>query len=235
MNLRPYRFSVIEMIIVLVLALSMIGLSFTAFDKLGEGNLVSASSQSVGSALVQARQFAVAKKTYTAVVMPADEISVMPNELKFGAYRVCKVTKIGSRYEFDSWAPRSTWMYARKGTSIMEVDNDVGIRDGVNLENIPNDNSTSDSDVVYDVDLSSLFDGGSVKETSGLRAIIFKKNGRVASTANFVTVGTANYNAGTWLIDNPVTTSLTNSTANQVTIELNIFTGAIRYLNIENY
>jgi hypothetical protein len=67
---------------------------------------------------------------------------------------------------------------------------------------------------------------------------VFSPAGKLKGTARFVTVGEATKTGTYWTIRNPVpagTMATNESCANQVTLEVNRFTGGVTYRTPENY
>ncbi len=222
--------------VVMAIAILILGLAAGTYMNMGDGIRVDGSTQQVGAAILRARQQAQASRVKVAVLLPGPSIqndSNIPNERKFTAYRTAFVTDEDDDgiFEFDSFLPESKWNFVVPGTAIMEADTDIGIRDGTGTIKDPSDDTFSQ---VNGVDLSVL---GGNSSTNGIRAIVFTPSGRLkADATSYVTIGQAHFNAGIWQILNVASeTGVNESSSNQITIEINRFTGGLRYLKPSDY
>ena len=68
-----------------------------------------------------------------------------------------------------------------------------------------------------------------------VRAVVFAPSGRVRGDSLFITLGEAVYGAGTWDIRKPQNLPNNKSAANQISLEVNRFTGAVTFRSPENY
>ncbi|RMD80896.1 MAG: hypothetical protein D6820_06040 [Lentisphaerae bacterium] len=234
------RFTLIEMVVVITIAVIIMSLTVGTYMKIGPGMKLNNSAHAVAVLLSRARQTAMAKRRLVALLMPGPNVSGIPNEKRFAAFRLAYVTEDNSsspaKYVFDSFVEDTEWHFCEEGISIMEADGDCGIRDGSGPLLSP---SEENGKTVDDVDLTGL---GGANSVDNVRAVIFAPNNRLkASCHQYITLGQANYNSGTWQIENTGTIrnsagAITNiSCVNQVTIEVNRYTGGTRYYYPEKY
>ena len=58
---------------------------------------------------------------------------------------------------------------------------------------------------------------------------MFSKSGSLRGATRYITLGEAEYAGGDWRIDSPANIATNKSCANQVTLEINRFTGSFEY------
>ncbi len=161
--------------------------------------------------------------------MPAKPVDLKP-EYMYRVYRLAIVSRNGTSFDFESWMDNSSWNYLPRGVSIMEADRDVGIQDATDFQKLPEDNGITEVD---DVDLSETLGGGG--SVANVRAVVFGPNGQLKGDGRFVTLGRAVYDGNRWRIDEPATHPRNISSADQITLEINRFTGSIYYLTVDKY
>ena len=119
----------------------------------------------------------------------------------------------------------------------MEADGDLGIVDSSSTpeySKYPVDDDTSEVEgVEFDKPLTSA----PVTKTS--RAVIYAPSGkpRPVSSTRYITVGEGDYLGSFWIVKNPGedTDNPYRSTANQITVEINGFTGGTSYKTPDKY
>lgn len=236
---KKHSFTLVELIVAILIALIIISLTAGMVMEVGDGTRLDSSAKLVGAQLLRGRQMAQSKRQLIAVLMPGKNASIDATK-KYAAIRVALVTADESKtpveYNFDSYPDDSEWDYVSPGTSIMEADGDCGMVNAGTVQEEPVDNVVT---VVQNVDLTEL---GGTNSEDNIRAVIFSSAGRLKGTGHrYVTVGQANFNAGRWLIRNPVSqnnrngTLVNKSAANQLTLEVNRYTGGFRYLDYTKY
>jgi hypothetical protein len=215
--------------VVLLIAGIMAAIALPAFEAIASGSGVQTGTRNIGSLLSLGRSYAMAKRQLVAVILPGANSGVREAD-RYRSARLAYVTDSGTAYEFSSWVEDSAWLYLPPGASIMEADNEAGIHDGTGYARTPVENDATEVDKV---DLTGPLAGEA--EVDNVRAIIFSGSGKLKGQARYITVGQAIYIAGAWKIENEVTTATNESCANQLTIEINRYTGGIRYLTPEQY
>ncbi len=227
--MKRHAYTLIELIIVIVVALIVISMTVATYQKIVTGKQVDAGVAAVGANLMRARQLAIAERRQTALLLPGPNVGIADAK-RYSAFRVAYVywDESKSAYIWDTWPEDSKWEFTGAGAAIMEADQDVGIYSG-GWQKIPIDDSF---EVVDDVDLEGL---GGTTGVNDVRAIIFSKTGKLSHAATYVTVGEAVFTGGTWIIKRRAATSTNDSSSNQITIEVNRFTGSIRYISPDNY
>jgi Tfp pilus assembly major pilin PilA len=230
--MRTRRFTLIELMVVIGIALLLVGLAATAYTRIAASQQVDASTATLSGALMEARQLAVSRRKYVAVLMPGTEGST-PAPKAYACYRPAFVLRIDGTpvtYTFDAWPEGSKWEFTGNACSIMEADDVVGIEDNGTYQSTPKDNTYT---TVGSVDLRGV---GGTNPASGVRAVIFAPSGRAAQEY-YVTVGQANYLGGRWLVQKVADPLLTknHSCANQLTLKINRFSGAVSCIRPENY
>lgn len=236
---KKHSFTIVELIITILIALIIISLTAGMIMEAGDGTRLDSSAKLVGAQLLRGRQLAQGKRQLVAVIMPGKNANIDVTK-KYGAIRVALVTADESKtpveYNFDSYPDDTEWAYLSPGISIMEADADCGIVNSGTVQQEPVDNTVT---VVQNVDLEEL--GGGLAEDN-IRAVIYSSSGRLKGTGHrYVTVGQANFNAGRWMIKNAAVqnnrngTLVNKSSANQLTLEVNRYTGGLRYIDYSKY
>ena len=258
-----WTFTLVELFVVMVIVVIMLTILVPVFEQMGAGNRVDSTVKSIGSELSLARQYAQTNSTYVALIMPGakdddppnDEFDTaytsitsptcanppdLPAEYKFTTYRLAYVDLVGSDFIFDRWVEDSKWEFLPSGCTIMEADDEIGIQNGGVYVIQPNDNTIS---AVQNVPFGPpLVDSICNLEGDNIRAVIYSANGKLtpAGAFRYITVGEAQWTAASesFLIKNAVAASeptKNESSANQITIEINGFTGGLSYSNPDNY
>ena len=229
------RFTIIELFVTMVIVVILLALVAPLFERMGAGNRVNSTARIIGSQLSLARQLAQSKSSYVALILPGD-VPGLPESNKFKIHRIAYLDDDTSGgYVFSRWAEDSKWLYLPKGCTLMEADDDAGINDGTVYTKLPSDNNITEVD---DVDLGGVVRGSNASDD--VRAIVYSPTGKIApaGTTRYITIGEASWTGTSWDIVNPVppTQMHTNeSCANQISIEVNGFTGGLSYLTPEKY
>lgn len=238
-SIKKRSFTIVELIVAILIAMIIISLTAGMVMRAGDGTRLDGSAKLVGAQLLRGRQMAQAKRQLVAVLMPGNNASIDSTK-RFACIRVALVTADESKtpveYNFDEFPDDTEWAFLSPGTSIMEADDDCGIVNAGTVQEEPVDNGVS---LVQNVNLEEL--GGGPSEDN-VRAVIYSSSGRLKGTGHrYVTVGQASFIAGRWLIKDPANLNNRNGTlvnrscANQLTLEVNRYTGGLRYLDVSKY
>ena len=192
-------FSLIELLAVIVIALILIGITIPAFNTLTKGQNVEAAARTIGSQLKAVRAYAITKREYIALIIPATA-SIPANYLK-KSYRSCIVS---SSYVFEEWVPGEKWEFLPTSAAILDVTNSPGYTDG----------AFSSAKTVTGVNFSDIGGGSSVDA----KAIVFTPTGKCAGVRKYVVIG-----------DAVVLEDGVSSTANQINITIDLYSGRISY------
>ncbi len=249
-NQKRGNFSMVELMVVLVIVSIMAAMLMPMFDSMVTGSRVNTSARAITAELHLSREYALAKSRYVALIMPG-KVTGLKLQYQYTCYRMAYVIKDGNDYKMYneagnqmSWVENSRWEFLPKGVAIMEADGDIGIRlNATTLRRTPYE-LNSEISLINNVDLSTPF--GVPTPVNGVRAVVFSPSGkpRPGSISRFVTIGEAQFIGGpadTWVIMNPVPSEDTflyprnQSCANQLTIEINGFTGGVTYLTPDKY
>ena len=251
MEIKRLRFTLLELFIVMIIIVIMLAILLPLYERMGAGGRVKSTARLVGSQLSLARQLAQSKRSYIALILPGNEATyagtcALPERHKFSIYRLAYVTKSGNDYNFSSWVEDSKWIFSPKGSSIMEADQDVGIYGDIGSSPwkdyvaIPQDNiSTLVDNVPF---ANPLVDKTCNLVGDDVRSVVFAPSGKPEpfSAFNYITIGEAYpvWNGtvlSSWEVINKVDTPTNQSCANQITLEINGFTGGISYETPEDY
>ena len=168
------RFTLVELLAVMVIMVIIMGIAIPAFDKLTLGTGVDAAARMVGSQLRLTRQHAITKRKIVGLLLPRSEIT-SPGNVSYAAFRACEVDSTGA---FVEWIQDAKWEYLPTGTIIAEADQDSGI-DAAG----PDDDSPT------------LVSG--VPDSSGdVRAVVFRPTGRIMGLQKIVTIAEGVYQGG---------------------------------------
>lgn len=224
---QTQRFTLVEIVVVMVIILVMLGLSMASYRSVARANMAESAARELGSTLSYARQLAVTRREFVAVIMPGHSGTGLDPEYQYRTYRLAFVD---SSYDFLRWVDDSAWTIMRSGVSIMEADDDIGIQDSTSYIKNPDDNSTTQID---DVNLAERLNGGG--SAANVRAVVFSPSGQLKGSSRFITVGRATYDGSNWTIHDPGSASPNYSATDQMTLEVNRFTGSVRYLMPAEY
>ncbi|MGI5925237.1 MAG: pilus assembly FimT family protein [Lentisphaeria bacterium] len=237
---RP--FTMVELMVVIVIAGIILAFAVPAFQKLAVGGGVDAAARMVSSQLSLARAEAISRRQHIAVIMPgaryarsSDDDSVHP----FQSFRsaVVEPSSSGSAYTFVNWVEGTEWTFLPAGTVIASVSTTENALQSVHsdpgdssspLITIPREtwspNYSSTGEAVAD---AAPYMNGATANTHNVRAVIFRPNGRCTQRF-YVTIMEGAYSevALNEARTEPERTVLTNIRV----MEVNAFTGQIRYL-----
>ncbi len=238
------HFTMVELMVVIVIVSIILAFSVPAFQKLAVGSGVDAAARMLSSQLSLARAEAVSRRKCIAVIMPGagyarntTDDSVYP----FQSFRAAIVNN--TTHAFEQWVEGTEWTFLPTGTIIASVSGNEIALQSINKDpsdpsspmiTVPKDSWSpaygSLGEEVADAAASPFMnetDGTGTRNTSNVRAVIFKPNGRCTQKL-YVTVMEGVYSevALGESKTEPERTVLTNIRV----MEINAFTGQIRYL-----
>lgn len=230
------RFSMVELIAVMVVMTILMTITVVSFSNMAKGTAVNQAARDIGGAIHLTRRLATAQRRYAALILPgpagAEDLGIDEKHL-YRAYRVALVNVSSDEdfdFEFDRWTDNSRWLWVPGGTTIMEADGVIGVEAAGIYGRAPQDD---DYTTVGGVDLNQLNGGTDVGFP--VRAIVFSPSGRLMGDEAYVTVGRATYSGGSWDVIDPATLEKNRSCANQFSIQVNRFTGSVRYRTPSEY
>jgi len=207
------------MFIVVIIFSVLLALTVPLIRKLTVGSGVNPSIQAVAGQIRLGRRYALTKRTKIAIIMPGPSATNIDDDKRYSCLRLAYVEDKNppDEYQFTEWMEDTQWVFLAKNASILEADDDIGVQTGSTYVKTPND------DLYTQVDGVPLLGIGG-GDTDNVRALVFTSTGRVAGPTRYVTIGDAVYQ-GAWIVRYPADIDTNKSCANQVTIELNVYTG----------
>ncbi len=172
MRKHVYGYTMVEILMVIVIAAILFGIGIPAFSTMIRGNAMTISIRQLTAKIQAARSYAVTNRCYVALVFPKDATTTGSKNFKKGfpcnTFRTCVVTSAdaGSSGTFESWIDGEEWKRFP-----------VGIVIGENDSNFTGNVTVSDCDVRDIVDPPQT----SLQKTNFSRAIIFKPDGQLAT------------------------------------------------------
>lgn len=115
--MKKFRFTIIELLLVISIAGVMISVAVPAFSRMLKGSASGIAVRELMGKLNAARAYAVANKTYVAVVFPVsgkndDNFKKLHT---YRSYRACEIVKDDTEYRFLRWIPNEKWCFFPKG------------------------------------------------------------------------------------------------------------------------
>ena len=86
-TVQSHRFTLVEMMVVVVIIAIVVGISIPAFQKMGSGSSVRAGTRVLAAQIRLTRQFAISQRRTVALLVPADEVTAPPDELCYVAMK----------------------------------------------------------------------------------------------------------------------------------------------------
>ncbi len=226
------RFTLVEMMVVIVIIAIIMGVAIPSFVRLTAGSAVRGGTRLLAAQLRLTRQFAISQRRTVALLLPGDEVTGLPDDLCYVAMKAAIVesTASASVFDFVEWVDGAQWLYVPRGAVIAEADDDVGIANGGSFTTTPNDNTFCTVTGLAPDDLQDLETTLSSSTGVSIRAIVFSPTGRVKGLSEAdITVAQLLYTNGNWISRTPGTTGTSTAcTANQFNINVNVFTGRIK-------
>jgi len=215
------------MMVVMVISIILFGIAAKAL--LRNGSVLQSAIPMVRGKLSNGRLFAIKSRKKIAVLMPGPNAIACDADKRYSAMRMAYVKEILSPdgFEFVGWYEDSKWEYVSTGALIMECDDDIGVQNGGVYVTTPNDDGFSRVDAVP-------LDGIGGGLTNGVRAVVFTSTGKVTGSSTYVTVGEAAF-TGAWVVKKVGDIPTNKSAADQVTFELNVYTGHFEVKNPPDY
>jgi len=209
--MKTAKYTLVELLVVIGIIGVIIGVAMPAFVKMAKGSGVGLQASALASKFKQARDYAIANRTYAALIMPdptttGGSYALPETDMLYTSYRVAEVYLDANThlYTFRKWADTS-WSRTQTGTAIADVTSGAWTP-------------------IYGVDLRDIQDSaGQLSATSNpmARCILIKPYGSLL-TASPLTIKlqeATNING-----------SLTvTNTANFSTFNVNPFTGGVKF------
>ena len=161
---RKQFFTLIEIMVVIVIAAIMFGIGIPAFSTMIQGNTMTQAIRMTTAKIKAARAYAVVNKCKVALLLPGKDNTLQEGDtskdhLIWSAYRVCVVDDSNA---FVSWIDGEDWKTLPIGI----------LRAG--------DTSADNKDAVSNEDKVTLPSGELITGENPVPAMIFRKNGQLA-------------------------------------------------------
>lgn len=240
---RLRGFTLVEMMVVIVIAAIVMAIAIPSFVKMTSGSAVRSGTRLVAAQIRLTRQHAISQRRTIALLMPTS-LTDLPDELCYVAMKPAYVKATGDskKFDFDGWVEGAKWLHIPRGAVIAEADSYIGIgtpsgspTPQTTYTATPQINNPS---VVKEIKpantMKDLHESLTISTSDEIRAIVFSPTGRVVGTdvrSAHITIAQMTYVGGstpTWINRAPGGTGSAMASANQFNIEINPFTGRIR-------
>jgi len=171
------KFTLLEMMVVLVMITILLAVIVPAFQKISTGSAVNAASRMLSAQFRLARAEAIARRQYIAVILPGEHFIQDSDEenppivYRYQSFRAAIVSNTGAGFEFVEWVEGTQWTFLPTGALVAEADDDAEELTSADPP-LPVGNSWEISDDSA-LQVNDVSDPG-----NNVRAVIFKPNGR---------------------------------------------------------
>ena len=218
-------FTLIELLTVMVIAAILLAVTVPVIVKITSGSSVEAGARMVGAQLRLARQEAITKRKYVAVLFPT--VNSGTDAVAWVGFRPCIVINDSGIWRFDKWVENVPWSYVPTGAVMAEADDDF--TSGTPPQPDLLDGTTTTVSPPNPVPTPNPFGF-----TGAVRAVVFRPAGRLASgTQRGVTLVEGAIVPGTSSFD-PANPANVRNRSNWINIKVNQFTGRVSFGRPEN-
>ncbi|OQA86686.1 MAG: putative major pilin subunit [Lentisphaerae bacterium ADurb.Bin242] len=126
MRKHVYGYTMVEILMVIVIAAILFGIGIPAFSTMIRGNAMTISIRQLTAKIQAARSYAVTNRCKVAIVFPAEELASVKSSFSYSTYRTCVVTE-DSGWKFESWIDGEEWKRLPTGVLIQIVTNGVNV------------------------------------------------------------------------------------------------------------
>ncbi|MCQ2377967.1 MAG: hypothetical protein MJ016_02000 [Victivallaceae bacterium] len=133
MTVRSYRFTLVELLVVMGLIGLLVSLAAPAFSRINTGKAVNVGAEKLMRALEQAQALAVANRQYVGLIIPngtRDYSSAFSSNdtpafdrgtYNLASFRPAFVFYDDSSWKFDRWVPQSQWSAPMENARVVTV------------------------------------------------------------------------------------------------------------------
>ncbi|MCF7791659.1 MAG: hypothetical protein K9M56_06640 [Victivallales bacterium] len=126
--MKKSKFSLIELLLVMVISAIMLGIVIPTFHKITKGVSVENGARQLGAQLKSVREYAITNRKYVALIFEDKGSSVLPADYSAVAFRPCIVTQDGSDWDAggngtdnSNWVEGERWEFLPKGAQIDDI------------------------------------------------------------------------------------------------------------------
>jgi len=214
---RATTFTLVELLTVMVIVAVLMAVAIPTMLKITSGSSVEAASRMIGAQLRLARQEAITKRKYVAVLFPT-VASTDGDEVAYVGFRPCYIENQTGTYVFDGWVSNVSWHFASVGALVREVDADQ-----------PSGGSPPDfTDNTFTTVINSSPADPDFTFSQPVRAIVFRPSGRLADA------GERNVTIVEGAMPEGAASPMIKQASNWINIEVNQYTGRVRFQRPED-
>ena len=148
MNMRHYKFTLVELLVVICIASLLMGLVLPAFSRMVTGSAVDRLASDLKLRLERAQSHAASSRRHVAVILPGNQSEFTADKekaAKHGGVRACYVDDPDDtdfKAKFKRWIPDEDWSKPERGAYLIYVTKDDPVEDDTRIKDVFGDGTS---------------------------------------------------------------------------------------------